>query len=52
MPQPVHRGELIEAVELYGRGIEQAFGDRFADGCRNIAAYEPSLKCRCSGRMT
>ena len=36
VPQPVDRGELIEAVELYGRGIEQAFGDRFADGCRNI----------------
>ena len=27
---------LIEAVESYGRGIEQAFGDNFADGCHNI----------------
>jgi hypothetical protein len=29
-------GPLTEAVECYGRGIEQAFGDLFADGCRNI----------------
>ena len=29
-------GPLTETVECYGRGIEQAFGDRFADGCRNI----------------
>ncbi|SHG24163.1 primase-helicase family protein [Bradyrhizobium erythrophlei] len=29
-------GPLTEAVESYGRGIEQAFGDHFADGCRNI----------------
>ena len=29
-------GPLTEAVECYGRGIEQAFGDHFADGCRNI----------------
>ena len=35
-PQPVGGGELTEVVEAYGRGIEQAFGDRFADGCRNI----------------
>jgi hypothetical protein len=27
---------LTETVECYGRGIEQAFGDHFADGCRNI----------------
>jgi Mesyanzhinovviridae DNA primase len=41
-PQPVDgrqnnvNGPLTDAVECYGRGIEQAFGDRFADGCRNI----------------
>src|SRR5262249_52783935 len=41
-PQPVDgrqnnvNGPLTEAVECYGRGIEQAFGTRFADGCRNI----------------
>src|SRR5262249_18965886 len=41
-PQPVDgstngvNGPMTEAVESYGRGIEQAFGDRFADGCRNI----------------
>jgi len=41
-PQPVDgsennmNGPLTEAVESYGRGIEQAFDDRFADGCRNI----------------
>ena len=41
-PQPVDgstdnvNGPLTEAVECRGRGIEQAFGDRFADGCRNI----------------
>jgi hypothetical protein len=41
-PQPVDgrannmNGSFTEAVERYGRGIEQAFGDRFADGCRNI----------------
>jgi hypothetical protein len=29
-------GPLTDIVEDYGRGIEQAFGDRFADGCRNI----------------
>jgi Family of unknown function (DUF5906) len=29
-------GPLTETVECYGRGIEQAFGDNFADGCRNI----------------
>jgi hypothetical protein len=29
-------GPLTETVECYGRGIEQAFGDHFADGCRNI----------------
>jgi hypothetical protein len=27
---------LTDLVESYGKGIEQAFGDRFADGCRNI----------------
>jgi hypothetical protein len=27
---------LTEDVESYGRGIEQAFGNHFADGCRNI----------------
>lgn len=27
---------LTETVERYGRGIEQAFGAHFADGCRNI----------------
>jgi hypothetical protein len=41
-PQPVDgstnnvNGPLTNSVERYGRGIEQAFGDRFADGCRNI----------------
>jgi hypothetical protein len=41
-PQPVDgsknkvNGPLTEAVECYGKGIEQAFGDHFADGCRNI----------------
>ena len=41
-PQPVdgsqndQNGPLTEAVECYGRGIEQAFGDRFADSCHNI----------------
>jgi hypothetical protein len=41
-PQPVDgiknkvNGPLTEAVERYGRGIEQAFGDHFADGCRNV----------------
>jgi hypothetical protein len=36
-PMPVDgNGELTAAVESYGRGIEQAFGDRFADGCKNI----------------
>ena len=41
-PQPVDgstnnvNGPLTEAVECYGHGIEQAFGERFADGCRNI----------------
>ena len=41
-PQPVDgskgnaNGPLTEAVECYGRGIEQAFDDHFADGCRNI----------------
>jgi Family of unknown function (DUF5906) len=41
-PQPVDgsknnvNGPLTEAVECHGRGIEQAFGNRFADGCRNI----------------
>ena len=29
-------GPLTETVERYGRGIEQAFGAHFADGCRNI----------------
>ena len=29
-------GELTAAVESYGKGIEEAFGDHFADGCRNI----------------
>ena len=29
-------GPFIDAVECYGRGIEQAFGDNFADGCHNI----------------
>lgn len=29
-------GPLTETIETYGRGIEQAFGDHFADGCRNI----------------
>jgi hypothetical protein len=29
-------GVLTEEVERYGRGIEQAFGEHFADGCRNI----------------
>ena len=32
----VRNSPLTDAVESYGRGIEQAFGDRFADGCRNI----------------
>src|ERR1019366_8008634 len=42
VPQPVDgsmdgvNGPLTDAVECYGRGIEQAFGDHFADGCRNI----------------
>jgi Family of unknown function (DUF5906) len=37
IPQPVDgNGPLTEAVECYGRGVEQAFGERFADGCRNI----------------
>jgi hypothetical protein len=41
-PQPVDgsknnaNGPLTEAVECYGREIEQTFGNRFADGCRNI----------------
>jgi hypothetical protein len=36
-PQPVDGpGPLTAAVESYGIGIERAFGDRFADGCRNI----------------
>jgi Family of unknown function (DUF5906) len=41
-PRPVDgrrnnvNGPLTEDVECYGRGIERAFGDRFADGCRNI----------------
>ena len=41
-PQPVDgsknsvNGPLTDAVERYGRGIEQAFGEHFADGCRNI----------------
>ena len=41
-PQPVDgsknnvNGPHTEAVECYGRGVEQAFGDRYADGCRNI----------------
>ena len=41
-PQPVGgstnsvNSPLIEAVESYGRGIEKAFGDNFADGCHNI----------------
>jgi predicted P-loop ATPase len=36
-PQPVDgSGPFTEAVECYGRGIEQAFGDNFADGCHNI----------------
>lgn len=41
-PQPVDGSKnnvnepATEAIECYGRGIEQAFGDRFADGCRNI----------------
>jgi hypothetical protein len=41
-PQPVDgsknnvNGPLTEAVECYGRCIEQAFGNRFADGCHNI----------------
>ena len=41
-PAPVDGGQnnvngpLIETVERYGRGIEQAFGAHFADGCRNI----------------
>jgi hypothetical protein len=32
----VSNNPLTEDVESYGRGIEQAFGDHFADGCRNI----------------
>jgi hypothetical protein len=32
----VRNNPLTEVVESYGRGIEQAFGERFADGCRNI----------------
>jgi hypothetical protein len=32
----VRNNPLTETVESYGRGIEDAFGDRFADGCRNI----------------
>src|SRR4029077_16274936 len=35
-PQPVDSCHNIEAVECHGRGIEQAFGNRFADGCHNI----------------
>ena len=37
-PEPADgsNGSLTGAIESYGRGIEQAFGDRFADGCRNI----------------
>jgi hypothetical protein len=41
-PQPVDgsksnvNGPLTEAVECYGRGIEKAFDNHFADGCRNI----------------
>jgi hypothetical protein len=36
-PAPVDgKGPLTDIVESYGKGIEQAFGDRFADGCRNI----------------
>jgi hypothetical protein len=35
--QPVDGdGPLTEAVEARGRGIEQAFGEYFADDCRNI----------------
>jgi hypothetical protein len=29
-------GSLTETVECHGSGIEQAFGDHFADGCRTI----------------
>ncbi len=32
----VRNNPLTDLVESYGKGIEQAFGDRFADGCRNI----------------
>ena len=32
----VRNNSLTDIVENYGKGIEQAFGDRFADGCRNI----------------
>jgi hypothetical protein len=58
-PQPVDgslngvNGPLTEAVECYGRGIEQAFGDRFADGCRNIdrIARLPGTVNRKTGRL-
>jgi hypothetical protein len=32
----LYNNPLTEAVEAYGRGIEQAFGEYFADDCRNI----------------
>ena len=32
----VRNNPLTDIVENYGKGIEKAFGDRFADGCRNI----------------
>jgi hypothetical protein len=36
-PQPVDgRGPLTATVERRGRGIEMAFGERYADGMRNI----------------
>jgi Mesyanzhinovviridae DNA primase len=58
-PQPVDgrqnnvNGPLTEAVECYGRGIEQAFGNRFADGCRNIdrVARLPGTINRKTGKL-
>ena len=53
-PQPVDgNGPLTEAVESYGRRIEAAFGDRFADGCRNIdrVARLPGTINRKTGRL-
>ena len=32
----VRNNPLTDIVESHGKGLEEAFGDRFADGCRNI----------------